>query len=234
MVRLQHRARQQRPFDKKQRQQDIDMSMPPTMVPSSSGSATTSVLPQHQPVVVNEENINMKLNKITINLMLRNNKPYQHASPMLLNFCDNFNSLFFLANCTPIDLNDNPSPSADSADQQLHQQHADFTATPSPASTMWCTWHLQHHQSRQPTCLTSTTTQRCGFTALRSQQHHRQHGPGTTDELDSWTWSHLTTNFRWHQLQRGALSTASFVVRKQHCLSSKTHLGPAITWWTTT
>ena len=52
-------------FDNKEPQQDT-MSMLRTMVPSSCGSAAASVLPQHRLFIVNEENVNIKLNQFRL------------------------------------------------------------------------------------------------------------------------------------------------------------------------
>ena len=91
--------------NKQQPQLDNIMSMPPTMVPTSAGSSTTSVLPQHQQVIFNEDNTIRQLNNITIALKIRDNNLYQTASTSLLNYYDNFSSIFYLANSTPINLN---------------------------------------------------------------------------------------------------------------------------------
>ena len=96
-------------IDNKQPQQDYT-STPPPMVPLSSGSAAASVLPRQQPLVVPEENIHSKLNRLTINVKLRDNELYQQASPTNRNYYDNFNHIIFLANSSPTNLNDDPSP----------------------------------------------------------------------------------------------------------------------------
>ena len=91
--------------NKQQPQQDNIMSVPSTMVPTSTGSSTTSVLPQHQTVIVNEDSVVRQLNQLIIGLKIRDNNLYQTASASLLNYYDNFSSIFFLANSTPINLN---------------------------------------------------------------------------------------------------------------------------------
>ena len=239
-------------FDNKQQQQDINMSMPPTMVPSSSGSAATTVLPQHRPVVVNEENINSKLNQITIGLKLRDNDLYQSASPTLLNYLHNFNSIFFLANSTPVNPNDNPSPTQQinnfinnmrpsqhstgtttdqeyficltEAEHLFYQQHQTLLGQ-RPFDNKW-----QHQKPRLHNDaisalnyivrLASTTPTESSTYLLNVdndsnlylysfifQQQHQQHGASTTGASGILSWSHQTTNFRWHQPTWGFLNS---------------------------
>ena len=93
-----------------QQQQDTIMSVPtpqPTMLPTSAGTSSTSasVLPTLNPITVTESNIIRQLNAITISLKLRDDNLYQTASTTLLNYYDNFSTIVFLANSTPINLN---------------------------------------------------------------------------------------------------------------------------------
>ena len=80
----------------------------PTMVPSSAGTSATADLPRLNTVTINENNILRQLNAITINLKLRDNMLYQTSSPTLLNFYDQFSSVVFLGNSTPINRDDVP------------------------------------------------------------------------------------------------------------------------------
>ena len=75
------------------------------MMPTSAGSSGTLVLPQHQPFVIQEEHIIHQLNQLTIGLKVRDNNLYQTTSKRLLNYYAEFNSIFFLANSTPVNLN---------------------------------------------------------------------------------------------------------------------------------
>ena len=77
----------------------------PTMVPSALGTSSTSILPQLNPITINESNIIRQLNAITISMKLRDNNLYQTASTTLLNYYDNFSAIHFLANSTPININ---------------------------------------------------------------------------------------------------------------------------------
>ena len=62
----------------------------PTMVPSSAGTSSTSVLPQLNPITLNESNIIRQLNAVTISMKLHDNNRYQTSSATLLNLYDNF------------------------------------------------------------------------------------------------------------------------------------------------
>ena len=158
----------------KQQQQDNIPSVPtaqptaqPTVVPSASGTSSTSVLPQLAPITINESNIIRQLNAITISLKLRDNNLYQTSSTTLLNYYDNFSSIYFLANNTPINLNvdepilkhlndliNNMRPSQQSSststasewfvclteeEHQHYQQHQHLQARP-----------FNHHQQQKP------------------------------------------------------------------------------------
>ena len=83
-------------------------SVEPTMVPSSAGTSATSILPRLNPITIIESNILRQLNAITINMKLRDNMLYQTASPTLLNYYDQFSSVVFLGNSTPINRDDVP------------------------------------------------------------------------------------------------------------------------------
>ena len=52
----------------------------------------------------NEDHIARQLNQPSIGLKVRDNNLYQTASTSLLNYYDNFSSIFFLANSTPVNL----------------------------------------------------------------------------------------------------------------------------------
>ena len=120
-------------FDSKQRQQDISsISMPPEMAPSSSGSASASVLEPSSTSTVCCQRGEHQRQAQPADLKLRDNKLYQHASPTFLSFYDNFNSIFFfLAN--------------KHADQPQRQPIAD-SAVHNFINNM-CPFHEQQHRT---------------------------------------------------------------------------------------
>ena len=79
----------------------------PTIVPSTTGTSATSILPQLNPVTINESNIIRQLNAVAVSMKLRDNNLYQTSSATLLNLYDNFSAVYFLANSTPPNLSGN-------------------------------------------------------------------------------------------------------------------------------
>ena len=140
-------------------------SVEPTMVPSSAGTSTAD-LPRINPININESNILRQLNAITINMKLRDNMLYQTSSPTLLNFYDQFSSVVFLGNSTPINRDDVPI-SKHISDFINNMKPAQRSPTTTPSSEWFIVLteeehlyyqqhqHLQtrpftHHQQQRP------------------------------------------------------------------------------------
>ena len=135
----------------------------PTMVPLSAGTSSTSILPQLDPITINESNIIRQLNAVTISMKLRDNNLYQTSSTTLLNLYDNFSAARFLANSTPSVANQLERQRARrQAHQRLRQQREAITAELFNVSSAASEWficlteeehqHYQQHQHLQP-CL---------------------------------------------------------------------------------
>ena len=111
-------------FDNKQQQQDINMSMPPMMVPTSPGSTMTSVLPQHRPFMVNEDDIVRQLTHY---------RPQDPRQPSLPDRITNIAQLLRQVQHHLLLGQQHPSQpqrghASAEACQRLHQQHAAITA----------------------------------------------------------------------------------------------------------
>ena len=214
-------------------------TVPPTMVPSSAGTSSTSVLPELNPTTLSKDSLIRQLNAVTISMKLPDNNLYQTASTTLLNLYDNFSAVVFLANSTPINLSDNV-PILKHVSDFINNMKPSQRSSSTSAATEW--FHLfdggrkstlptsptSPDSTIQPSSATTTsssfrqhlserpTIQHCTSTPSFSSQHRAQHGQNITDHPASLSWrQHLVQ--QWHQRLSGATSSASFkVVQHQH------------------
>ena len=149
----------------------------------------TSILPQLNPITINESNIIRQLNAVTVSMKLRDNNLYQIASTTLLNLYDNFSAVASLAS-TPINLSDNEPILKHISDFVNNMKPSQRSSTTSTTSEWFICLteeehqhyqlhqHLQtrpfnHHQQQRPRLRSDNIIDQCDRLPHLRRQHSR-------------------------------------------------------------